>query len=69
MDRDKANNNNANNASKHFDVKITTTSTVWRDILCNKTSAITANLKGNFTCDPGIRKFGNFMRYFDLPDN
>ena len=47
-------------------VKVTTNSSTWRDILCKDTSAFTAHLKGNLSCDPGIQKFSVFMGYFDF---
>ena len=51
--------------SKSCRVKVWTTSTIWRNILCKETSALKANMMGHLSCDPGIRQLGTFMEYFD----
>ena len=64
--QDEMKQNNQESVPKYL-VKVSTTSTVWRDILCKETSAVTANINGYLSCDPGIRQLGRFMEYFDFP--
>ena len=52
---------------KPWMVKVSTTSNIWRDILCKETSTLSASMKGNLLCEPGIRQLGIFMDYFDRP--
>ena len=47
-------------------VKVTTTSQVWRDILSKDTTVFVASMKGQLSCEPGIRQLGIFMGYFDF---
>jgi hypothetical protein len=53
------------NGLKQWLVKVSTTSKVWRNVVCKETSALTESMKGNLSCDPGIRQLGVFMGYFD----
>lgn len=47
------------------DLEVTTTNKVWREILAKDKSGAAAALKGEITCQPGVRKLAAFMDYFD----
>ena len=50
-----------------FDLTVTTTTEVWRGILSNDKSALTANVTGGLKCNPSILRLRTFMQYFDTP--
>ena len=48
-----------------FDIAVTTSSAVWRDILSKDKSAIATNITGGIKCEPSIIRLGSFMKYFE----
>ena len=49
------------------DLIVTTTSEIWRRIISNDKSALTANVTGGLQCNPNILSLRRFMQYFDTP--
>lgn len=47
------------------DLEVTTTNKIWREILAKDKSGAAAALKGEITCEPGVRKLAAFMDFFD----
>ena len=48
-----------------FDLEVTTTNDIWRQILAKEKNGAAAAFKGEISCKPGIMKLQSFMNYFD----
>ena len=48
-----------------FDLKVTTSSALWREILFKDRSALVANMTRGIKCEPNIQSLGCFMKYFE----
>ena len=48
-----------------FDLRVTTSSILWREILSQDKSALVANITGGIKCEPNIQSLRRFMNYFE----
>ena len=51
--------------NEDFDLEVTTTNKIWRQIIAKDKNGAAAALKSEISCTPGILKLQSFMTYFD----
>ena len=52
-------------ASEGVDMKVETSEGVWREVMAEQRSAVTAGLRGELRVTPGITTLATFFGYFD----